>query len=221
MEEKLRIIMVSQVSIDGKLTIKKGISSKQMLTLLTEDDYKFTHYIRNEVDGIIVGMNTIRTDNPSLTCRYGFEKHPIRVVTSKLMDFSRESLVLIDDNTTIFLTTEQGAKNAKDIIKNPKKTVVSCGEEKIDFLYAINCLENKYNIHSLMLEGGGELNWEFIKNDLVDEILVMQLPIVVGGRDNTTLVDGKGIDKLSEAKKYVYIDTLRIGSTVVHKYMKV
>ena len=52
-----------------------------------------------------------------------------------------------------------------------------------------------------MLEGGGELNWSLLDAGLVNEVILMQLPILVGGRDNVTLVDGVGYRELTLAKR--------------------
>jgi riboflavin biosynthesis pyrimidine reductase len=50
-------------------------------------------------------------------------------------------------------------------------------------------------------EGGGEINWQLLDNDLVDEIILMQLPIIVGGLDNVSLLDGEGYREVSGVKR--------------------
>ena len=100
----MKITLLSQVSIDGKITLSVGESSKKMLSILTESDMRFIHTYRNLYDGIIVGMNTVRTDNPSLTCRYGFENNPVRIIISRTMKMSENLNVMSDNNKTIFVT---------------------------------------------------------------------------------------------------------------------
>lgn len=53
-----------------------------------------------------------------------------------------------------------------------------------------------------MVEGGGLLNWQLLDEGLVDEIVIMQLPIVVGGLDNISMVDGDGYRELRNVKRF-------------------
>ena len=54
----------------------------------------------------------------------------------------------------------------------------------------INQLEKEFGIKSLIIEGGGETNFEFFKEGLIDEIIIYVLPTIIGGKNNVTLVDG-------------------------------
>jgi 5-amino-6-(5-phosphoribosylamino)uracil reductase len=64
------VIVVSEVTLDGKLTLYRGASSKELMSLMTRDVYAYLHSIRAQVDAIMVGCETVRTDDPSLTVRY-------------------------------------------------------------------------------------------------------------------------------------------------------
>ncbi|WP_256989975.1 dihydrofolate reductase family protein, partial [Paenibacillus sp. VTT E-133280] len=70
----------SQISIDGKLTMGAGNSSKELFSLFSNEDMEFIHLFRGNVQGIMVGKNTILTDNPFLTNRYEENKNPIRII---------------------------------------------------------------------------------------------------------------------------------------------
>ena len=104
----MKIELVSEVSIDGKITFGMGKSSKDLFNLMTEDDLKYIHSIRSKVDGILVGMNTIRNDNSSLTCRYVKGKNPIRLIPSN-------SLELRDDFNILNVRKEK-FRRIKDLI---------------------------------------------------------------------------------------------------------
>jgi 2,5-diamino-6-(ribosylamino)-4(3H)-pyrimidinone 5'-phosphate reductase len=62
-------------------------------------------------------------------------------------------------------------------------------------------LETKFGIKKILVEGGGEINWSVFKNNLFDELIVTISPLIIGGRDAITLVEGKGFDKIKKSTK--------------------
>jgi 2,5-diamino-6-(ribosylamino)-4(3H)-pyrimidinone 5'-phosphate reductase len=54
------------------------------------------------------------------------------------------------------------------------------------------------DVRTLILEGGGTLNWSMLKEGLVDEIRVAVAPVIVGGKDAITLVEGEGVSTVSD-----------------------
>jgi 5-amino-6-(5-phosphoribosylamino)uracil reductase len=54
----------------------------------------------------------------------------------------------------------------------------------------------------LMVEGGGEVNWQLLDDGLVDHLILMQLPIIVGGLVNVSPVDGDGYREVSGVKRF-------------------
>lgn len=198
----MKVTILSQISIDGKMTLGRGNSSKQLFQLLEEDDVTFIHKFRGEVDAIMVGRSTITTDNPSLTNRGRSGTTPVRVIPSKSLRFSDESSVLTTSEPTIVATTRAASESEQaDRIRKCGKEVLVCGEDKVDFRILLDELERRGMRH-LMVEGGGEVNWQLLDDDLVDEIILMQLPIIVGGLGNVSLVDGEGYRDVSDVKRF-------------------
>lgn len=197
----MKTTIFSQISIDGKLTMGAGNSSKELFSLFSNEDMEFIHLFRGNVQGIMVGKNTILTDNPFLTNRYEENKNPIRIIPTTTLDIPLDCNVLSDQGKTIIVTTEKGRDEEKiKQIRERGKECLICGEDKVDFVELERQLEKNYGITSLMVEGGGFLNWHIFNQDIVDEIILMQLPIIIGGSTNITLVDGDGYQQLSFAK---------------------
>ena len=189
----MKVTVFSQISIDGKLTLGQGNSSKELFELFDEEDMRFIHQFRGEVDAIMVGRNTIVTDDPQLTNRYGNGRNPVRIVPTSTLDFPESAKVLNTPQQTIIATTERGRQSQMvDRIHECGKEVVFAGEERVDFPQLFASLAERGMQH-VMVEGGGQLNWQMFDADLVDEIILMQLPIIIGGADNVTLADGEGI----------------------------
>ena len=71
-----------------------------------------------------------------------------------------------------------------------------------------------------MVEGGGFLYWHVFDQDLADEIILMQLPIIIGGADNITLADGEGYRDLAFAKKYKIVEVEPRENYTLMRYKK-
>lgn len=217
----MKTTIFSQISIDGKLTFGAGKSSKELFSLFSAQDMKFIHQFRGNVQGIMVGKNTILTDNPFLTNRYEKNKNPIRIIPTTTLDISLDSNVLSDQGKTIIVTTEQGRDDYKiQQIRERGKDCLICGEDKVDFVELERQLEDKYGIIDLMVEGGGILNWHVFNQGLVDEIILMQLPIIIGGSSNITLVDGEGYQEMSFTKKFKVVEIQPKHNYILIRYKK-
>ncbi len=217
----MKISLVSEVSIDGKITFGEGKSSKDLFSLLSTEDMEYIHEIRGKVDGILVGMNTIRYDNPSLTCRYGKGKNPIRIIPTSKLEIPKDAVILNDNIPTIIITTEINREKTKIYQMHDNVKFVFAGQNKIDFVNAFSQLESQYEIHTIMLEGGGTLNWTLIDKNMVSEIIIIRLPIIIGGKDNVSLVDGEGYTECKFAKKFTLKRVELRGNVTIDNYVKV
>ncbi|MDQ7039116.1 MAG: dihydrofolate reductase family protein [Aquificota bacterium] len=190
------IIIVSEVSIDGKLTLYRGASSKELMSLMDEEAYRYLHEIRAKVDGIMVGCETVRTDNPSLTVRYVRGKNPTRIIPCSTANVPLDANVLnTSEAPTIIATTERAPRERVEKIKERGAEVIVAGDELVDFDLLLPKLYDM-GIKTLMVEGGASINWELIKRRVVDEIRLIHLPVIVGGENVPTLVGGEGFKKL-------------------------
>ncbi len=221
---KPKVIIVSEVSIDGKLTLAKGVSSKELMSLMDDDANKYLHQIRDLCDAILVGAETIRTDNPSLTVRYVKGTNPIRIIPTNSLNFPKERNIFDTAKAkTIIATSEKTYKNKKNFVEKLEKKGVKfliCGKDTVDFEEMLKKLY-EMNIKSLMVEGGANINWQFIKEDLVDEIHLIVVPVIIGGTDVPTLVGGEGFKSLENIKKYKIKDTFKLGSQIINIFEKV
>ncbi|QWK19135.1 MAG: 2,5-diamino-6-(ribosylamino)-4(3H)-pyrimidinone 5'-phosphate reductase [Hydrogenobacter thermophilus] len=189
------VIIVSEVSVDGKLTLYRGASSKELMTLMDQEAYRYLHEIRAKVDGIMVGCETVRTDNPSLTVRYVQGKNPVRIIPCSTANVPLDANIFSKDAPTIIITTKRAPEDKVEKIKEVGAEVWVVGEDLVDFDKLMPMLVER-GIKSLMVEGGASVNWEFIKRGFVDEIRLIHLPVIVGGENVPTLVGGEGFKKL-------------------------
>ena len=189
------VIVVSEVSVDGKLTLYRGASSKELMTLMDQEAYRYLHEVRAKVDGIMVGCETVRTDNPSLTVRYVEGKNPTRVIPCSTANVPLDANIFSKDAPTIIVTTKRAPQERVQKIKSLGAEVLVVGEDLVDFDKLMPILYER-GIRSLMVEGGASINWELIKRGYVDEIRLIHLPVIVGGENVPTLVGGEGFKSL-------------------------
>jgi len=212
------VIIVSEVTIDGKLTLDRGVSSKEIMKLMDEEANRYLHTVRAECDGIMVGANTVRIDNPNLTVRYVEGENPVRIIPSSKADIPLNSNILNTEvaETVIAVSESAPGERVEEIERRGAKVVVA-GRDRVDFK---KLLEKLYDmgIRKLMVEGGSMVNWELIKNDLVDEIRLIHLPVVVGGDNVPSLVSGEGFKRLDAVKRFRIKRVFQCGNQVITEY---
>ncbi|OFV68202.1 MAG: 5-amino-6-(5-phosphoribosylamino)uracil reductase [Candidatus Syntrophoarchaeum caldarius] len=191
------VVMVSEVTVDGKLTLKRGASSKIIMSQMDEEADIYLHRERARSDAIMVGCNTIKIDNSYLTVRYIDGKNPIRVIPCSRGDLPLDSNVLKGDAPTIIAVSEAADKARLEQIGEMGVDVWVCGERKVDPVLLLAKLYD-HGVKRLMLEGGPTLGWEMIKNRLIDEIKLIHMPFIVGGWDTPSLIGGEGVGDLNK-----------------------
>lgn len=189
-------VIVSEVTVDGKLTLAKGKSSKEIMQFMDEEANRYLHETRAKMDGIMVGAETIRTDNPYLTVRYVKGNNPTRIIPTKSANIPLTANILGKDAPTIIVTTRFAPREKVNTLKEFVE-VVEIGKENVDLIEMMEFLYNR-GISKLMVEGGSTLNWQLLRLGLVDEIRIIHMPFIVGGEDTPTLVGGDGFGSLSE-----------------------
>lgn len=192
-------IMKNAMTLDGKIATKTGDSK----WITNELSRKYVHELRNRVAGIMVGIGTVIYDNPSLTTRLNRDNttDPIRIVVDTYCRTPFNSNVLNNSSNakTIIATTNKADKvkldklsNKADIIITPEKN------SEVDLIYLMNEL-GKRGIDSVLLEGGGTLNWSALNEKIVDKVITFIAPKIIGGKESITPIEGDGVDKMNNS----------------------
>ncbi len=208
------VILSAAMSLDGKIASKKGYSE-----LSSKQDKVRIHKLRANVDAILVGSNTVRRDNPSLTVRYVKGKNPIRIVLDSNGTISSNSKIVRTSKKipTILAVSKKATKKNIVKLKNHSIEVIVTGENRVNIKNLLKKLSKK-KIKTILVEGGGNVNWEFIKEGLVDEIIITVSPYLIGGINAISLVEGDGFSKIQQSLKLKLQKINRIGNEVVLYY---
>ena len=210
------VILSAAISIDGKIATKSGDSK-----LSSKIDKKRVHQLRSKVDAILIGKNTLFRDDPMLTVRYVKGKNPIRIVLDSLGLLPSKSNIMRTASKipTIIATSKKISKKNFNRLKNHNVDIISCGKDQVNIKQLLQILI-KRNIKKLLVEGGGTVNWQFIKQNLFDEIIVTITPFLIGGKSSITFVQGDGFLNISKSAKLHLARITRQNNEIVLFYKK-
>jgi len=208
------VILSAAISIDGKIATRLGDSK-----LSSKKDKIRIHKLRSKVDAILVGKNTVQRDDPLLTVRYVKGKNPIRIILDSRGTINVDSKILqtSDKIPTIIAVSK---KISKSNLKKFPVEIIMTGENSVNIKSLMNHL-SKRKIKNILVEGGGTVNWQFINNDLFDEILIAISPFIIGGIDAITFVQGKGFDKIKKSPRLRLNTIKKLENYLILHYTKV
>jgi 2,5-diamino-6-(ribosylamino)-4(3H)-pyrimidinone 5'-phosphate reductase len=200
----LIVIINAAISIDGKISTRKGDSK-----ISSFSDLKRVHKLRCHVDGILVGISTVLKDDPLLNIRFtkciSTKKNPLRIIIDSKARIPLDSKIVktAADIETIIAVTKSAPKNKLDMLREKNLKIIISGErgKKVNLDKTFKQLETKFGIKKILVEGGGEIIWSIIKNNLFDELIITISPLIIGGRKTITLVEGNGFDKIKNCTK--------------------
>ena len=216
---KPHVLMISEITADGKLTLKRGASSKILMKHMSHEAEILLHETRAAYDAIMVGSSTIKIDNSFLTVRMVPGKSPLRVIPSSMADLPLDANVL--DTSTVPTVVAVSAAAPKDrvaALQEKGVSVIVAGKEKVDLPLLMDSLYREFSVRKLINEGGPTLNWHMLHHHLVDEIRLIHLPFIVGGNDTPSLVGGMHIDSEDQMIRLELSGTRMVGTNMITEY---
>ncbi len=165
------------VSLDGKMAAPDGHS--QWIT--GPEARKLAHALRADHDGVMVGSNTVRNDNPELTVRSVKGVNPVRVILAPHGGIPEDSkLAQTADTIRTVLTTLDSITHNTDLKSIELLTLPDRGDGTVDPVLLLQELP-KLGVLSLLIEGGAGVLSTFMQADVIDELSVGIAPSVIGG----------------------------------------
>ena len=208
------VIFSAAITLDGKLATRTGDSK-----LSSKADKNRVHILRSKVDAILVGKNTVKIDDPLLSVHSIKKKNPTRVILDSTAIISTDSRILKTCSkipTIIAVSKKAKKKNLQKLEKFPLEIIV-CGNYKVNIKKLLLILKRK-GVKNILVEGGGETNWAFVKENLVDEVIITITPYIVGGMSATTLVDGDGFSTIMKSPKLRLKNVTKMKDEVILYY---
>lgn len=184
---------------DGKIT--SALREEPAFT--SARDKQTMDRLRAEADAVLVGAGTLRADDPALAVRDA-EMQAHRRALGKpdgLVNVLVTKSAAIDPASRFFGAAEKSDRIVATVTDAPADRVArlsavaevwAVGAGSVDLRELLARLAAR-GIGRLLVEGGGELNWGFVRDDLFDELYVTVAPALLGGRDAPTLCEGEGL----------------------------
>ncbi len=216
--KKPYVLIMSEITVDGKLTLQRGASSKILMKYMDHETEILLHATRAEYDAIMVGSRTIAIDNSYLTVRLVEGPQPLRVIPNSMADIPLDANVLNRDAPTLVAVCARAPPERVAAIRETGAEVVVAGEERVDLPLLMQILTEQYGIATLMVEGGPTLNYHMLHQGLVDALRLIHLPFIVGGEDTPSLVGGPHIESEEEMYRLRLTDHYLCGSNLVTEY---
>jgi len=213
-QSRPKVILSAAMTLDGKIATKTGDSK-----LSSKQDKVRIHKLRLKVDAILVGSNTVKRDDPLLTVRHTKGKNPIRIILDSKANIDQKSQIIktCKKIPTIIAVSKKASKKNIDKLKKYPLEIIITGNKLVNIKNLLRILSKK-KIKTLLVEGGGTVNWEFVKQGLVDEIIITITPYLIGGKNAITLVEGEGYSLIQKATKLKLKKTCRLGNEIVLNY---
>ena len=177
-------------SLDGKIAARTGDSK----WITSEDTRRYVHKLRAKSDAVMVGANTVISDDPKLLAK-GSSKQPLRIVVCGKRK--------IPANAKIFLDTKKSS-----VILARSRT------GRVDLKQLLKQLAG-LQITNILVEGGGELAASLIESKLVDRFLFFVAPKIIGGREAVTSVEGLGVGRVADAVVLKNFKTRRFKNDIL------
>jgi diaminohydroxyphosphoribosylaminopyrimidine deaminase/5-amino-6-(5-phosphoribosylamino)uracil reductase len=200
------VTLKAAATLDGKIATATGHSK----WITGEAARQKGHELRNENDAVLVGINTVLTDDPELTVR-GIDggRSPVRIVLDSKGRIPEQSRVFQEDGVPVVIVTGNHAPLRKwpelaelTILTAPTRTPV--------ILWVLSEIR-KLGMNSLLVEGGSLIHASFIKSNTVDQLALFLAPKVIGGQEALSWCGNLEVDTVNEAPQLEISSVTALG----------
>jgi 5-amino-6-(5-phosphoribosylamino)uracil reductase len=203
----MKIDVFSAISINGILTRKKGESSLDLIKKLDvpKELLDIQYKTRRFYDAVMIGNSTAIIDNPKLNSHKTKNKKIIRITYDPYEKLLKDSFFLDGTQKTYVGLCEYTNLGYKKYLEKKCIDTIVAGTNRINFPNFFSKLEKK-GISSILIEGGGKLNYELLKENLISEIKLIVLPIVLNNNSPNIFSSNKVIFQKLKLFKSIIIN---------------
>jgi len=211
------VVLKAGMSIDGRIASLPGKATR----ITGKESLRRVHALRNQVDAILVGVETALIDDPSLTARLhgsGPGSDPLRVVLDSGLRLPVSARMLQQKSpalTWIFCGKDADKKRRSRLEEAGAvvKTVPTVSDGILD-IKAILATLGQAQVTSVLVEGGSRVHGSFLEAGQVDQVLLFVAPIFIGDK-GVPLATFPGRKKGKHLAQFKIIKTRRYGEDVL------
>jgi diaminohydroxyphosphoribosylaminopyrimidine deaminase/5-amino-6-(5-phosphoribosylamino)uracil reductase len=201
------------MGLDGKIATRTGDSK----WISGKNSRKFVHRLRGKFDAVLIGKGTLLRDNPQLTTHGLGVKEPKKIIIDENGEIPLNcNLFKLNAGSIILATTNKINQEKAMTLEQKSVEIIVCKRDKngVNLKELMIELANR-EITSVLVEGGGTINASFIENGLADKLIIFMSPILIGGKDAISPLEGKGVEKVAKAVALKNCSTQKIGEDIV------
>lgn len=207
------VVMKYAMTLDGKIATSSGeskwITGEQARAHVQRQRHKYT--------AIMVGVGTVLADDPLLTCRIEGGKSPIRIICDSNLRTTIDSQVVATagQTPTIIASCCDDEEKHLAYIKAGCEILTVPGKDGHVDLPKLMKLLGERNIDSILLEGGGTLNWSALESGIVNKVQAYIAPKLFGGQNAKTPVEGRGFPEIKNSPVLKNSVITRLGEDIL------
>lgn len=195
------VILKCASTLDGRIATRTGDSK----WVSGESSRRFVHRIRHGVDAIMVGIDTVINDDPSLTARIedGSGADPVRLILDSRLRIPETARVLNQaSNAPTWIITGKGSpvdsKKADAIRKTGARIIETETRDGLIALDPLMGMLGRMNITSVLIEGGGRVIGSVLRENVADRVNLFYGPKLFGGDDGVPICRGAGPEQMKD-----------------------
>lgn len=208
---------------DGKITSAR----REEPSFASRRDKRTMDRYRAEADAVLVGAGTLRADDPPLGVRdpemrayrrsLGKPEGLLNVLVTATAAVPATARFFRDPAAMgrIVATVDDAPAERLEALSKVAE-VWTLGRGVVDLAVLLRRLKAR-GVERLLVEGGGELNWGFVRDDLLDELYLTVAPALLGGRDAPTPCEGEGL-AMSDRRRLALVATEVVDGEIFCRY---
>lgn len=203
-------------SLDGRIADSRGRSR----WITDEAARERVHRMRSQADAVLVGINTVLADDPSLTVRLGGKEvpGPIKVILDSRLRITPDLKVVKGagpGNRVIVATTKKAKRLQIQFLEGRGVEVLVLRDRwgRVDLPHLLQTLGAR-NVMSVLVEGGSILNGSLLDQKIPDKIVFFFAGKIIGGMGGYVSVQSRGGDSLDSAIRLERLSVERMGEDI-------
>ena len=201
-------------TLDGKIATAAGESK----WITGEKAREEGHRLRDANDAILVGINTVLKDNPSLTTRIPRGRDPIRIVVdTKLRTPLKAKIITQKSSAKTYIATLDTMPKDKlvKLLDAGAEILLAKGSKGHVDLKNLMKMLGGFGVTSVLIEGGSEVHASALKSGIVDKVEMFIAPVLMTGKDSLCSIGGVSPTRLSQAVELHDMTTRMVGEDLM------
>jgi diaminohydroxyphosphoribosylaminopyrimidine deaminase/5-amino-6-(5-phosphoribosylamino)uracil reductase len=210
------VIVKCASTLDGRTATRTGDSK----WITNEESRRYVHELRHACDAIMVGIGTVKADDPRLTARLEgiMARDPVRVILDPFLEIDPGASVFAPDSGsgTILICSESASEEKADILASGSTMIIRVNDRNgmLDLQEVMQRL-GEMRIASVLVEGGSTVSASSFSSGIVDKVNFFYAPAILGGDDGYPVCRGKGPELMKDAIRLRDVSIRNFGTDVM------